>query len=50
MATATAAYSEHHVLGSPEKDVVGSVHFKVVGAEILEVRYLSEPHKTGDLV
>ena len=32
--TATAVYSREGVLGSPEKDVVGSQHFSVVGAEI----------------
>ena len=32
--TATAAYDKERVLGSPEKDVVGSQHFSVVGAEI----------------
>ena len=31
---ADAAYAENKVMGSPEKDVVGSRHFKVVGAEI----------------
>ena len=31
---ATNQYDQHHVLGSPEKDVLGSRHFKVVGAEV----------------
>ena len=31
---AKAIYDKHQVLGSPEKDVLGSNHFKVVGAEI----------------
>ena len=31
---AKAAYEKHQVLGSPEKDIEGSSHFKVVGAEI----------------
>lgn len=31
---ATLAYDKESVLGSPEKDVVGSQHFAVVGAEI----------------
>ena len=30
---ATSAYSRENVLGSPEKDVVGSQHFAVIGAE-----------------
>ena len=32
--TARAAYEKEEVLGSPEKDVSGSSHLKVVGAEI----------------
>eukprot|EP00435_Cladocopium_sp_Y103_P022342 s2443_g5.t1 len=32
--TAAVKYDEERVAGSPEKDVVGSRHFKVVGAEI----------------
>ena len=31
---ATDVYAKHEVLGSPEKDILGSRHFKVVGAEI----------------
>lgn len=34
LATATLAYEKNSVLGSPEKDVDGSVHFKIVGAEV----------------
>eukprot|EP00435_Cladocopium_sp_Y103_P043042 s6_g12.t1 len=32
--TATEVYDAEGVLGSPEKDVIGSRHFKVVGAEV----------------
>ena len=32
--TAIAAYTKEEVLGSPEKDIKGSTHFKVVGAEV----------------
>ena len=32
--SASAAYEREGVLGSPEKDVIGSKHFKVVGAEV----------------
>ena len=32
--TATYAYAQENVLGSPEKDVIGSRHFTVVGAEV----------------
>lgn len=31
---ATSLYTSQGVLGSPEKDVVGSNHFKVIGAEV----------------
>ena len=34
LAAATSTYQREQVLGSPEKDVVGSQHFAVVGAEI----------------
>eukprot|EP00438_Fugacium_kawagutii_P010127 Skav208968 [mRNA] locus=scaffold1134:70399:72057:+ [translate_table: standard] len=34
MRVATDKYEKHDVLGSPEKDIVGSCHFKVVGAEV----------------
>lgn len=34
MKVATEQYDKREVLGSPEKDIVGSSHFKVVGAEI----------------
>ena len=38
---ADRAYGERAVKGSPEKDVVGSRHFKVVGAEVASERALS---------
>ena len=31
---ATQAYQKEKVLGSPEKDIRGPTHFKVVGAEV----------------
>ena len=34
LAVATKQYEKHGVLGSTEKDVIGSRHFKVVGAEV----------------
>ena len=34
LGTAISAYQQEGVLGSPEKDVIDSRHFKVVGAEI----------------
>eukprot|EP00438_Fugacium_kawagutii_P026890 Skav209536 [mRNA] locus=scaffold2497:55771:60994:- [translate_table: standard] len=34
MKVASAQYDKYEVLGSPEKDIAGSCHFKVVGAEV----------------
>lgn len=37
LAEAKQAYSDHQLLGSDDKDVLGSAYFKVCGAEIVSL-------------